>query len=50
MHKGAIDVAGGPESLVIDATTGRAYTHTWMDETVAVDIAKHKEVARWKNG
>jgi len=49
-HTGAIDVAGGPESLVIDATRGRAYTHTWDDATVAIDLAKHKEVARWKNG
>jgi len=50
VHKGAIDVAGGPESLVLDAARGRAYTHTWEDATVAIDIAKHKEVARWKNG
>jgi hypothetical protein len=50
VHRGAIDVAGGPESLVIDATRGRAYTHTWEDATVAIDIAKHKELARWKNG
>ncbi|MEP6864793.1 MAG: hypothetical protein ABJE66_29505 [Deltaproteobacteria bacterium] len=49
-HKGAIDVPGGPESLVIDVARGRAYTHTWDDATVAVDIASHKEVARWKNG
>jgi hypothetical protein len=50
VRKGAIDVPGGPESLVIDATRGRAYTHTWDDASVAIDIAKHKEVARWKNG
>jgi hypothetical protein len=49
-HKGAIDVPGGPESLVIDAARGRAYTHTWDDATVAIDLAKDKEVARWKNG
>ena len=49
-HAGAIDIAGGPESLVIDATRGRAYTHTWEDATVAIDLAKHAEVARWKNG
>ena len=48
--KGAIDIAGGPESLVIDATRKRANTHTWKDETVAIDLAKHAEVARWKNG
>ena len=50
VRKGAIDVPGGPESLVIDATRGRAYTHTWDDATVVIDLAKHKEVARWKNG
>jgi hypothetical protein len=50
VSKGTIGIPGGPESLVIDATTGRAYTHTWTDETVAIDIAKHAEAARWKNG
>jgi len=50
VHKAAIDVAGGPESLVVDAARGRAYTHTWEDATVAIDLAKHAEVARWKNG
>lgn len=50
VRKGAIDVPGGPESLVIDATRGRAYTHTWDDASVAIDLARHKEVARWKNG
>ncbi len=47
---GAIDVPGGPESLVIDATRARAYTHTWDDATVVIDLAQHREVARWKNG
>ncbi|HTL36076.1 MAG TPA: hypothetical protein VL326_23255 [Kofleriaceae bacterium] len=50
VKKGAIVVKGGPESLVIDATRARAYTHTWKDETVVIDLAKHKELARWKNG
>jgi hypothetical protein len=50
VRKGVLDVPGGPESLVIDATRGRAYTHTWDDASVAIDIAKHKEAARWKNG
>ncbi len=47
---GAIDVPGGPESLALDATRGRAYTHTWTDATVVIDLAKHAEVARWRNG
>ena len=50
VRKGAMPIKGGPESLVVDATRGRAYTHTWKDETVVLDLAKHKELARWKNG
>jgi hypothetical protein len=50
VRKGAIAVPGGPESLVIDGTRGRAYTHTWDDTSVVIDITKRKEVARWKNG
>jgi hypothetical protein len=50
VKKGAFEIAGGPESLVVDAARGRAYTHTWKDETVAIDLKKHAEVARWKNG
>jgi hypothetical protein len=49
-RKGTIAVPGGPESLVIDATRGRAYTHTWTDASVAIDLVKHEEVARWSNG
>jgi hypothetical protein len=47
---GTIDIADGPESLVVDATRGRAYTHTWHDRTVAIDHATHKEVAKGPNG
>lgn len=50
VHGGTIDVADGPESLVVDATRGRAYTHTWHDMTVAIDLKTHQEVARWPNG
>ncbi|HEU4730908.1 MAG TPA: hypothetical protein VFT22_23595 [Kofleriaceae bacterium] len=50
VRKGSLGVAGGPESLVIDATRGRAYTHTWGDASVAIDLKSHKEVARWNNG
>lgn len=49
-HVGAIAIPGGPESLVIDAPRGRAYTHTWAGKTVAIDLAKHAVVARWRNG
>jgi DNA-binding beta-propeller fold protein YncE len=50
VHKAVIDIPGGPESLVIDATHGRAYTHTWADASVVIDLAMHKEIARWNNG
>lgn len=50
VRKGAMSVPGGPESLVLDATRGRAYTHTWDDATVVIDLTKHAEVSRWKNG
>jgi DNA-binding beta-propeller fold protein YncE len=50
VRKGALAVPGGPESLVIDAARGRAYTHTWDDTTVVLDLARHQEVTRWKNG
>lgn len=49
-RKTTIAVRGGPESLVIDASRGRAYTHTWEGQTVAIELGKHAEVARWPNG
>jgi hypothetical protein len=45
-----IEVANGPEALAIDATRGRAYTHTWTDTTMAIDLKRHAIVARWANG
>jgi len=47
---GTITVSDGPESLVIDATRGRAYTHTWHDTTLAIDLRSHHVVAQWPNG
>ncbi|MGZ3407068.1 MAG: YncE family protein [Polyangia bacterium] len=47
---GAIEIADGPESLVIDAPRGRAYTHTWHDHSVAIDLKSHRVVATWANG
>jgi len=49
-RRGVIGVPGGPESLVIDAKRGRAYTHTWGDATVVIDLARHAELVRWTNG
>ena len=47
---GSIAVSGGPESLVVDATRGRAYTHLWDGATVAIDLATRELVATWPNG
>jgi DNA-binding beta-propeller fold protein YncE len=48
-HSSAIAVAGGPESLAIDPTAQRAYTHT-PTTTVAIDIPSHTVVGAWSNG
>jgi hypothetical protein len=45
-----IAVPGGPESLVVDATRGRAYTHLWEGKTVAIDLKSRAIAARWANG
>jgi hypothetical protein len=45
-----IKIKGGPESLVIDPTRGRAYTHLWKGATVAVDLRSRAIVATWPNG
>lgn len=50
IHSTSIAVPGGPESLIIDHTNHRAYTHLWTDTTVAIDLSTRKVVARWANG
>jgi DNA-binding beta-propeller fold protein YncE len=45
-----IPVPNGPESLVIDAARGRAYTHEWQANTIAVDLHSRAVVGRWPNG
>ena len=49
-HKGFLAVPGGPESLVVDAAHGRAYTHLWESTTLAIDLKSRAIVARWANG
>jgi DNA-binding beta-propeller fold protein YncE len=49
-HAEFISIPGGPESLIIDNTRGRAYTHLWTDTTMAIDLKSRKVAARWKNG
>jgi len=45
-----IPVPGGPESLVIDVARKRAYTHTFADQSHAIDLRTHRVVGTWKNG
>ena len=45
-----IPVPGGPESLVIDAARGRAYTHLWDGATWSIDLKTRGVAGRWKNG
>jgi len=45
-----IAVPDGPESLVVDGTRGRAYSHSWKGRTFAIDLASRKLVASWSNG
>lgn len=49
-HAAKIAVPGGPESLVIDVTRGRAYTHLWKGATKAIDLKSRAIVATWPNG
>ena len=46
---GAISVPGGPESLVIDATRGQAYSNEWKDHTVTISLKHPQVTARWAN-
>jgi hypothetical protein len=45
-----IAVKGGPESLVIDAVHGHAYTNLWHNGTVAIDLQSHSAGKAWSNG
>jgi len=49
-HETFITVPGGPESLVVDAARGLAYTNLWRNQTLAIDLKKRSIVARWMNG
>jgi DNA-binding beta-propeller fold protein YncE len=44
-----IAVAGGPESLEIDARRDRAYSNLWKGDTVELDLATHAVLATWSN-
>jgi len=47
---GSISIENGPESLEIDAAHGRAYTHHWDGNSVAIDVASRAIVGTWPNG
>ncbi len=49
-HAAFIETPGGPESLVVDAARGRAYTHKWKQQTMAIDLKSHAVVATWAAG
>jgi hypothetical protein len=49
VHKEFLSVPGGPESLIVDAARGRAYTHLWKSTTLALDLKTHAIAARWPN-
>ncbi|HXU74618.1 MAG TPA: hypothetical protein VN947_35225 [Polyangia bacterium] len=49
-HAAFIDAPGGPESLVVDARRGRAYTHKWKTSTMAIDLKSRAVVATWAAG
>jgi len=48
-HAASIPINNGPESLVIDAKRGLAYTHRWQSTTVALDIKTRAVVGEWAN-
>ena len=50
VHVGRVAVADGPESLVIDAEHGRAFTNTWHDRTLAIGLRERSVTGEWKNG
>jgi DNA-binding beta-propeller fold protein YncE len=45
-----IGFANGPESLVVDQRSGRAYAHRWQGSTVVVDVRTRAALAEWPNG
>ncbi len=50
VRTGRIEVPDGPESLVVDAEHGRAFTSTWHDQTLSIGLRERTVTARWRNG
>jgi hypothetical protein len=49
-HAALIATPGGPESLVIDKTRDRAYTHLWAGGSISIDVHSRSIVGQWSNG
>jgi hypothetical protein len=49
-HVAALTISGGPESLVVDAARGVAFTHLWKGKTVAISLKTRAIVSTWTNG
>jgi hypothetical protein len=50
IHDDFIDVAGGPESLVVDVARTRAYTNLWKGKTAAISLKNRGVIGEWPNG
>lgn len=46
---GAVPVKGGPESLVVDAARGVAYTNQWKNHTLEISLQDPRVTASWPN-
>jgi hypothetical protein len=50
IHDDFIEVAGGPESLVVDVARSRAFANLWKGKTVAISLKNRSVVGEWPNG
>jgi len=50
VSQGFIAVPGGPESLIVDHTRARVFTHLWRGATVAISIKDRSLMRQWRNG
>ena len=49
-HVAFVSVEGGPESLLIDAKGGRAFTHLWSGSSVVINVRSRRITDKWRNG
>ncbi|HET9957713.1 MAG TPA: hypothetical protein VFQ61_24615 [Polyangiaceae bacterium] len=50
IRRRAIQVSGGPESLVVDQDSAVAYSHLWKGRTLALDAQTYAITDTWENG